>query len=85
MAPEYPEWFRIRSELNGYVVAIDRSLPEQDLLRSQVYLYPAQRDDFELWHWDGQYLKNKATDLVLDIRKGTETIVFCLCYLKICS
>lgn len=70
MAPEYPEWFRIRSELNGFVIAIDRSLPKQDLLRSQVYLYPAQRDDFELWHWDGQYLKNKATDLVLDIRKG---------------
>ncbi|CAO3668396.1 unnamed protein product [Umbelopsis vinacea] len=71
MSPVFPEWFRIRSLFNGYVVAVDRELVNTDqLLRAQVYLYPAQYDEYELWQWDGQYLKNKATDLVLDIRKG---------------
>ncbi|KAI9315477.1 hypothetical protein BX666DRAFT_1860565 [Dichotomocladium elegans] len=26
--------------------------------------------DHELWRWDGQFIRNKATGLVLDIRKG---------------
>lgn len=77
MSPVFPEWFRMRSLFNGYVVTIDRSLIDNpsELLRSQVYLCPAQNDAYELWQWDGQYLKNKATKLVLDIRKGTEKSV----------
>ncbi|KAI7857125.1 hypothetical protein BDC45DRAFT_436338 [Circinella umbellata] len=31
---------------------------------------PAKRNDQELWRWDGQFLRNKSNDLVLDIRKG---------------
>ncbi|KAG2187867.1 hypothetical protein INT44_000617 [Umbelopsis vinacea] len=72
MSPVFPEWFRMRSLFNGYVVTIDRSLINNtsELVRSQVYLCPAQNDAYELWQWDGQYLINKATKLVLDIRKG---------------
>ncbi|CAO3621200.1 unnamed protein product [Cunninghamella blakesleeana] len=43
---------------------------QQEALTSQVYVYSAQQTDNELWKWEGQYLRNKATDLVLDIRKG---------------
>ncbi|KAI9498051.1 hypothetical protein BDB00DRAFT_755289 [Zychaea mexicana] len=32
---------------------------------------PAKRNDQELWRWDGQFLRNKSNDLVLDIRKGS--------------
>jgi hypothetical protein len=73
MSPVFPEWFRMRSVLNGYVVTIDKSLANNidQLVRSQVYLSPVQNDEYELWQWDGEYIKNKACGLVLDIRKGT--------------
>jgi hypothetical protein len=61
-------WFYIRSTSTGNVVAsIDT---EQDLLRSQVIVTPPTLSDRELWCWKGQFLCNKANDLVLDIRKG---------------
>lgn len=71
----YPEnmstsgWFYIRSTSTGNVVAASANT-EQDLLRSQVIVTPPTLSDHELWCWKGQFLCNKANDLVLDIRKG---------------
>ncbi|KAF1796713.1 carbohydrate-binding module family 13 protein [Mucor lusitanicus] len=62
-------WFYIRSTSTGNVVAAS-SNTEQDLLRSQVIVTPPTLSDHELWCWKGQFLCNKANDLVLDIRKG---------------
>lgn len=61
-------WFYIRSTSTGNVVAATNT--EQDLLRSQVIVTPPTLSDHELWCWKGQFLCNKANDLVLDIRKG---------------
>ncbi|KAG2230644.1 hypothetical protein INT48_005912 [Thamnidium elegans] len=60
-------WFYIRSTSSGNVVSASTS---NDLLRSQVMVTPSTLSDHELWCWKGQYLCNKANDLVLDIRKG---------------
>ncbi|KAI9300305.1 hypothetical protein BJ944DRAFT_273237 [Cunninghamella echinulata] len=65
-------WFYIQSSKTGHVISADRHIQSEgnEALRSQVYVYSAQQTDEELWRWDGQYIRNKATDLVLDIRKG---------------
>lgn len=64
------EWFFIRSTNSGNVVS---AIPnEQDYLRSQVIVTVPALNDYELWRWEGQFLTNKATGLVLDIRKGKQ-------------
>lgn len=63
------EWFFIRSTNSGHVISAIPNL-EQDYLRSQVIVTSPALNDFELWRWEGQFLINKATGLVLDIRKG---------------
>lgn len=63
-------WFYIRSTSSGNVVSASTG---NDLLRSQVMVTPSTLSDHELWCWKGQYLCNKAYDLVLDIRKGKHT------------
>jgi hypothetical protein len=65
-------WFYIRSTSTGNVVAA--STNTNVLLRSQVIVTPSTLSDHELWCWKGQFLCNKANDLVLDIRKGTTEI-----------
>lgn len=62
-------FFYIRSTSTGNVVAA--STNTNDLLRSQVIVTPSTLSDHELWYWKGQFICNKANDLVLDIRKGT--------------
>ena len=62
-------WMYIRNVSTGNVItAITHN--KEDALRSQVMVAPAKRNDQELWRWDGQFLRNKSNDLVLDIRKG---------------
>ncbi|KAI7896824.1 uncharacterized protein EV154DRAFT_410905 [Mucor mucedo] len=61
-------WFYIRSTGTGNVISASTST--DDLLRSQVLVTPSTLSDHELWCWKGQFLSNKANDLVLDIRKG---------------
>lgn len=65
-------WFYIRSTSTGNVVSA--STNTTDLLRSQVLVTPSTLSDHELWCWKGQFLMNKANDLVLDIRKGNISI-----------
>lgn len=62
------DWMYIRSISTGNVVTA--STDTQDRKRSQVWVRPLRRIDEELWRWDGQFIRNKATGLVLDIRKG---------------
>jgi hypothetical protein len=62
-------YFYIRSTSTGNVVSA--STNTNDLLRSQVMVTPPTLSDHELWCWKGQFLSNKANDLVLDIRKGS--------------
>lgn len=61
-------WFHIRSVATGKVITCI-SGPETPL-RSQVYVCPYQSTDSSLWTWDDSFIRNKATNLVLDIRKG---------------
>lgn len=61
------DWFYIKSIGNGNVISVAAS---DAFLRSQVYVRPPRQNDEELWRWDGQFLVNKATNLVMDIRKG---------------
>lgn len=61
-------WFYIRSTSTGNVISA--STNTKDLLRSQVMVTPATLSDHELWCWKGQFIANKANDMVLDIRKG---------------
>ncbi|KAI7882442.1 hypothetical protein K492DRAFT_193553 [Lichtheimia hyalospora FSU 10163] len=63
-------WFYIKSAIFGQVVSVDSNVNENDTLRSQVYVRPPQKTDDELWCWEGRYIVNKASRLVLDIRKG---------------
>ncbi|KAG2177994.1 hypothetical protein INT43_003247 [Umbelopsis isabellina] len=65
------EWFLIQSVLDGSsTLSCDRT-PLDDYTRSQVYVYPTpEYTDAELWRWNGNYLQNKKSGLVLDIRKG---------------
>lgn len=65
------EWFLIQSVLDGSsTLSCDRT-PMEDYTRSQVYVYPTpEYTDAELWRWDSNYLQNKKSGLVLDIRKG---------------
>ncbi|KAF7727419.1 hypothetical protein EC973_007583 [Apophysomyces ossiformis] len=62
------DWTYIRSIATGNVISARGD--GADALRSQVYVRPPKETDEELWRWEGKYLKNKATGLVLDIRKG---------------
>ncbi|CAM0141441.1 hypothetical protein VKS41_003850 [Umbelopsis sp. WA50703] len=63
-------WFLIQSVLDGSCISCDRS-PLSDYTRSQVYVYPTPEfTDAEYWRWHGNYLENKKSGLVLDIRKG---------------
>ncbi|KAL0086037.1 carbohydrate-binding module family 13 protein [Phycomyces blakesleeanus] len=61
-------WFYIQSAATGDVISADTHTT--DLLRSQVYVCPPKQIDEELWKWDGRFIVNKATEMVLDIRKG---------------
>lgn len=64
-------WFMIKSVLDGSIISCDRS-QSNDFLRSQVYVYPTPHYvDAEYWRWNGSFIENKKTGLVLDIRKGT--------------
>jgi hypothetical protein len=61
-------WFSIRSVATGKLITcLSGPAP---LLRSQVYVSSDPLSDSSLWAWDGAFLRNKANDLVLDIRKG---------------
>jgi hypothetical protein len=55
----------MRSTSSGNVITA-----KDTLLRSQVFITKPTLDDSELWAWKGQFLVNKASGLVLDIRKG---------------
>jgi hypothetical protein len=56
--------------MDGSIISCDRS-QSSDFLRSQVYVYPTpQYADAEYWRWNGSFIENKKTGLVLDIRKG---------------
>ncbi|ORZ15759.1 hypothetical protein BCR42DRAFT_415852 [Absidia repens] len=72
MNTENNAWFYIQSTKTGKVIAVDRHIKSEGLvpLRSQVRVYTPHQTSDELWTWDGQFIRNKATDLVLDIRKG---------------
>ncbi|KAI8886927.1 carbohydrate-binding module family 13 protein [Backusella circina FSU 941] len=59
------QWFYIRSINTGNVITA-----KDTLLRSQVFVTKPTLDERELWSWKGQFLVNKASGLVLDIRKG---------------
>jgi hypothetical protein len=59
------QWFYIRSISSGNVITA-----KDTLLRSQVFITKPTLNDSELWSWKGQFLVNKASGLVLDIRKG---------------
>ncbi|KAJ8662215.1 hypothetical protein O0I10_001908 [Lichtheimia ornata] len=63
-------WFYIKSATIGQVVSVDSNANENDTLRSQVYVRRPEKTDNELWCWEGRYLVNKSSRLVLDIRKG---------------
>ncbi|KAI8067918.1 hypothetical protein BC940DRAFT_367232 [Gongronella butleri] len=65
-------WFYIQNTITGHVISASRLIEETgvDAVRSQVHVYPCHQTDAELWQWDGQYIRNKATSLVLDVRKG---------------
>ncbi|KAI8089604.1 uncharacterized protein BX664DRAFT_386065 [Halteromyces radiatus] len=63
-------WFHIRSIATGNLITCISS-DSSSFLRSQVYVCPyQQQSDYALWTWDGSFLRNKASQLVLDIRKG---------------
>ena len=67
-------WFYIKHLNTSKVIAAcsSSSTPQTDeYVRSQVLVIDQQYQDNELWCWDNNYLKNKLTGLVLDIRKGT--------------
>ncbi|ORZ20286.1 hypothetical protein BCR42DRAFT_205104 [Absidia repens] len=69
---ENKTWFYIQSNKTSHVISASRHIHSEGLApaRSQVHVYvPLQTDD-ELWTWEGQFIRNKATGLVLDIRKG---------------
>ncbi|CDH49200.1 hypothetical protein RO3G_06683 [Lichtheimia corymbifera JMRC:FSU:9682] len=64
----HDDWMFIRSVSTGNVITAQNDLT--DPRRSQVMVAAPRCIDEELWRWDGQFLRNKATNLVLDIRKG---------------
>ncbi|KAI8979589.1 hypothetical protein BDF20DRAFT_835593 [Mycotypha africana] len=68
------EWFFIRSVKSGNVIAASTNDPET-ALRSQVIVTVPTLSDTQLWCWKDQFLYNKATNLVLDIRKGKLRLV----------
>lgn len=72
------QWFFIRSLSTGGVVTASTS-SQDPLLRSQVYVRQPQQVDNELWCWDDRHLVNKATQLVLDIRKGNDFLFLAQC------
>ncbi|KAI9288220.1 hypothetical protein BC943DRAFT_378108 [Umbelopsis sp. AD052] len=79
-------WFMIKSVMDGSIISCDRSR-SSDFLRSQVYVYPIpQHVDAEYWRWKGNFIENKKTGLVLDIRKGRLRLIedteICLYYAK---
>ncbi|KAI8989409.1 hypothetical protein BDB01DRAFT_539941 [Pilobolus umbonatus] len=67
-----PDWFYIRSITTGNVIACPDS---NDSLRAQAKVIPPTLSDLELWQWNGQFLRNKETGLVLDIRKGRLRVI----------
>ncbi|CAO3625013.1 unnamed protein product [Cunninghamella blakesleeana] len=82
-------WFYIRSIATGNVISCVSKV--EPLLHSQVYVCPLKSSnkndhDESLWKWENNLLKNKATSLVLDIRKGRirmmEDTEICLCEQK---
>ncbi|KAI8145451.1 hypothetical protein BJV82DRAFT_666705 [Fennellomyces sp. T-0311] len=62
-------WFYIKSATADTVISAPTT-SEEPLMRSQVHVCAPRYIDEELWRYDGQHLVNKATELVLDIRKG---------------
>lgn len=64
----HDDWMFIRSVSTGNVITAQHNL--DDPRRSQVMVAAPRCSDEELWRWDGQFLRNKATNLVLDIRNG---------------
>lgn len=67
-------WFYIKHSSTYKVIASCCGsicdITKGDCARSQVVVTKPQYTDNELWCWEGHYLKNKSTGLVLDIRKG---------------
>ncbi len=68
-------WFYIKHVATNKVISTcrpcDTRLP-LDYVRSQVVVTKQEFTDNELWCWDDNYLRNKSTGLVLDIRKGNK-------------
>ncbi|KAI9470011.1 MAG: hypothetical protein EXX96DRAFT_512305 [Benjaminiella poitrasii] len=64
-----PHWFYIKHVSTQKVISIYDN-DESDYIRSQVIVKKPEYIDSELWCWDDNYLRNKKTGLVLDIRKG---------------
>ncbi|KAI9315120.1 hypothetical protein BX666DRAFT_2028711 [Dichotomocladium elegans] len=63
------QWFYIQSVATANVISAEPEMSKEPL-RSQVYVNPPTQTDNQLWRWEGHHLVNKATELVLDIRKG---------------
>ncbi|KAI9341311.1 hypothetical protein BD770DRAFT_414842 [Pilaira anomala] len=76
-------WFYIKHKSTNRVIATSEC---EAHARSQAVVIKPQHNDNELWCWDGHFLKNKSTGLVLDIRKGRLRLIedteICLYYKK---
>ncbi|KAI7899464.1 uncharacterized protein BX663DRAFT_520994 [Cokeromyces recurvatus] len=62
------KWFYIKHVSTQKVISICSN--NGDYIRSQVIVKDPNYTEDELWCWESNYLKNKKTGLVLDIRKG---------------
>ncbi|CAH1800305.1 unnamed protein product [Owenia fusiformis] len=62
-----PQYYVIRSRLNGLVLDIARSNREPG---AAVILWPETNNDNQLWYLDNGKIKSKLNDLVLDIKGG---------------
>ncbi|KAG2207677.1 hypothetical protein INT47_011797 [Mucor saturninus] len=82
---ENQSWFYIQHKSTGKVIA-SACDDHNDHARSQVVVIKPRYTSNELWCWDEDCLKNKATGLVLDIRKGKLRLIedteICLYYKK---
>ncbi|KAI8644912.1 hypothetical protein BD408DRAFT_441448 [Parasitella parasitica] len=80
------KWFFIKHLNTNKAIASCSYDDNNNLMRSQVVVTKPMHTDNELWCWDDQQLRNKSTNLVLDIRKGRlrfmEDTEICLYYKK---
>jgi hypothetical protein len=79
MTDSNTSWFYIKHSSTEKVIACCTSdIKKGNCARSQVVVIKSQYTDNELWCWDNHCLRNKATGLVLDIRKGNAYIIACM-------